>query len=94
MKACASCGYWKATEIYIYRGDMHPHEQRAIDVDEEMARATHALCTWPTVISDVLATAPDWLRKQVGGGTLTSEDDGAGCPAWTARPGVKIGSAP
>lgn len=86
LRTCASCGHWTPTEIHIHHPGAQPHHARGIAVAEEMARATHALCAWPAINAVILAEAPEWLRKQVGGGMLTSEDDGQDCLGWVRRP--------
>jgi hypothetical protein len=83
-RGCPSCIYWKPTEMEAVTS--HPHQERMIQTKTEMLRATHALCTWTTNSArgpDIMRFSPPWLSKRVGGGTLTSEDDGKDCTVWS-----------
>lgn len=85
---CADCKFWVPTYAEVVRPHAQPHEAKSIATESEMLRATHALCAWPSESRKAkafIADTPTWFHKLVSGGSLTSENDGAGCPAWRAR---------
>lgn len=90
---CSDCRYWVPTHMEVHRPDAQPHEARSIAMETEMLRATHALCVWPTQSRSGAAfipSAPEWLQKRVGGGNLTSEDEGVGCSGWVQREYISL----
>lgn len=78
MKSCATCLYWVSTEMET----LGARDDKAATA---MLRATHALCSWPAATQigrNVVAIGPAWMADRIRGGNLTSETDGADCPAY------------
>lgn len=76
-RGCPSCQFWKPTEMEAVPTSRAPHHVREAEHRTELMRATEALCTWRAGI-----VMPPWADKRIGGGNLTSEDDGKDCPVW------------
>lgn len=87
-RGCPDCRFWQPTEMFSVPTTDAPHHKVEADHRTEMMRATTALCTWPADSGHgaaLVAAAPPWLVKRVGGGDLTSEDDGKNCCAFEQR---------
>jgi hypothetical protein len=84
-KSCATCLYWVATEMEAIPANYI--QWKDTKAQTEMLRATHALCSWPAATQlgrKAIALGPSWMAQRIRGGDLTSETDGAECPAYEA----------